>query len=73
MIFKLWQPVYVPIYAVLIIISDTGRRIVQATSEQRAAELLRQHPSVEIQRSNTASVLATVPLTSRLQEIFMLL
>src|SRR5450631_1844906 len=54
-------------------INAIGKRLIANTGEKRASEYLKQRISIAIQRGNIASILATVPSSRSLGEIFYLL
>jgi hypothetical protein len=49
---------------------DLGRRQFEATGERRSTAFLFQRISIAIQRGNAASVLATIPPSSKIHEIY---
>ena len=52
------------------LLKDFGKRTADRTGEKRASEFLRQKISIDIQRGNAASVLATFPQSRGLDEVF---
>ncbi len=56
----------------LALVEDLGKRLIESTGEPRSCVYFIQRISIAIQRGNAASILATVPTSSKLQEIFYL-
>ena len=55
-----------------VLVKDLGRRLFLATGEPRSTSFLVQRISVAVQRGNAASVLATVPQSSKFHEIYLI-
>ena len=55
------------------LIHEVGKRIQAVTGEMRSTMYLKQAISMAVQRGNVISVLATLPSTRELDEIFYLL
>jgi hypothetical protein len=56
----------------LALVKDLGKRLIESSGEPRSCAYLIQRISIAIQRGNAASILATVPTSSKFQEIFYL-
>jgi hypothetical protein len=54
------------------LVKDLGKRLFDATKEPRSRSYLVQRISIAIQRGNAACVLATIPHSSKLNEIYIL-
>ena len=54
----------------LSLLTDIGKRIVRATGERQATAFLFQSLSMAVQRGNTASVLGTVSVSEKLDELY---
>jgi hypothetical protein len=59
-------------YRALALVKDLGKRLIESSGEPRSCAYLIQRISIAIQRGNAASILATVPTSSKFQEIFYL-
>jgi hypothetical protein len=56
----------------LALVKDLVKRLIESTGEPRSCAYLIQRISIAIQRGNAASILVTVPTSSKFQEIFYL-
>ena len=54
------------------LVNDLGKRLFGATKEPRSRSFLVQRISIAIQRGNAACVLATIPFSSKLNEIYII-
>ncbi len=54
------------------LVKEIGAKVAEKTGKPRSTEFLLQRLSIEIQRGNAAAILATIPCTQRLDEIFWL-
>ena len=54
----------------LSLLTDIGKRIVRATGERQATAFLFQSLSMAVQRGNSASILGTVPVSEKLDELY---
>jgi hypothetical protein len=57
---------------VIALVKDLGKRLIESTGEPRSCAYLIQRISHASQRGNAASILATVPTSSKFQEVFYL-
>ena len=54
----------------LALVNDLGRRLRQETGDHRSTSFLTQRISIAIQRGNAASIMATIPSSAKLHEIY---